>query len=86
MPGHLRSDCQTTAARVSQTTTAQTTTAQTTTAVRWAASGLGARPVSASVSQPVIAVLRPSPGPAETTLLELLRQESWSGAVRAAQT
>lgn len=79
-----------TAARVSQTTTA----------VRWAASGLGAalvpasavpgelahlaRPVSPAVSQPVIAVLRPTPGPAETTLLELLRQETWAGAVRAA--
>ncbi|MGW5731496.1 MULTISPECIES: LysR family transcriptional regulator [Streptomyces] len=74
----------TTAARVSQTATA----------VRWAAQGLGvtlvpasavpgdhehlARPVSPAVSQPVIAVLRQGAGPAETTLLELLRKETWS--------
>ncbi|MEV7405944.1 LysR family transcriptional regulator [Streptomyces sp. NPDC091267] len=75
-----------TAARVSRTATA----------VRWAADGLGVtlvpasavppshehlvRQVSPVVSQPVIAVLRPGAGPAETALLELLRQESWSGA------
>ncbi|SES47590.1 DNA-binding transcriptional regulator, LysR family [Streptomyces sp. yr375] len=74
----------TTAARVSQTATA----------VRWAAQGLGVtlvpasavphghehlvRPVAPAVSQPVIAVLRPGAGPAETALLELLRQEPWS--------
>lgn len=74
----------TTAARVSQTATA----------VRWAAHGLGAtlvpasavphghehlvRPVFPAVTQPVIAVLRPSAGPAERTLLDLLRQETWS--------
>ncbi|GHE00021.1 LysR family transcriptional regulator [Streptomyces alanosinicus] len=76
----------TTAARVSQTATA----------VRWAAHGLGVtlvpasavphghehlvRPVFPVVSQPVIAVLRPGAGPAETALLEFLRQESWSGS------
>ncbi|WP_406115852.1 LysR family transcriptional regulator [Streptomyces sp. NBC_01014] len=74
----------TTAARVSQTATA----------VRWAAHGLGAtlvpasavphghehlaRPVLPVVAQPVIAVVRQGAGPAETALLELLRQESWS--------
>jgi DNA-binding transcriptional LysR family regulator len=74
----------TTVARVSQTATA----------VRWAAQGLGVtlvpasavprgyehlvRPVSPLVSQPVIAVLRQSAGPAETALLDLLRQETWS--------
>jgi DNA-binding transcriptional LysR family regulator len=74
----------TTAARVSQTATA----------VRWAAHGLGvtlvpastvphghehlARPVFPVVSQPVIAVVRQSAGPAETALLELLRQDTWS--------
>jgi DNA-binding transcriptional LysR family regulator len=74
----------TTAARVSQTATA----------VRWAAHGLGVtlvpaaavpaghehlvRPVFPVVSQPVIAVLRHDPGPAEAALLELLRQETWS--------
>jgi DNA-binding transcriptional LysR family regulator len=74
----------TTAARASQTATA----------VRWAAQGLGVtlvpasvvpdghehlvRPVFPVVSQPVIAVVRQSPGPAETALLELLRQETWS--------
>ncbi|MET9452080.1 LysR family transcriptional regulator [Streptomyces cinerochromogenes] len=73
-----------TAARVSQAATA----------VRWAAHGLGVtlvpasavphghehlvRPVFPVVSQPVIAVLRPGAGPAETALLELLRQETWS--------
>ncbi|MEU6175033.1 LysR family transcriptional regulator [Streptantibioticus parmotrematis] len=72
-----------TAARVSQTATA----------VRWAAHGLGVtlvpasavphghehlvRPVSPAVSQPVIAVLRNDAGPAETTLLAFLRQETW---------
>jgi DNA-binding transcriptional LysR family regulator len=76
----------TTAARVSQTATA----------ARWAAHGLGitlipasavpegyehlSRPVSPAVLQPVVAVLRPVAGPAETALLELLRQESWTGA------
>jgi DNA-binding transcriptional LysR family regulator len=74
----------TTVARVSQTATA----------VRWAADGLGVtlvpasavppghehlvRPVLPVVSQPVIAVLRHGAGPAETALLELLRQETWS--------
>ncbi|WP_405063818.1 LysR family transcriptional regulator [Kribbella sp. NBC_01505] len=73
----------TTAARVSQTSTA----------VRWAAHGLGVtlvpasavpdghehlvRPVSPVVTQPVIAVLRQDAGPAETALLELLRAETW---------
>ncbi|MEU7484802.1 LysR family transcriptional regulator [Streptomyces sp. NPDC042319] len=72
-----------TAARVSQTATA----------VRWAAHGLGVtlvpasavphrdehlvRPVLPAVSQPVIAVVRSSAGPAETALLEFLRQETW---------
>jgi DNA-binding transcriptional LysR family regulator len=67
---------------------------QTATAVRWAAQGLGvvlvpasvvpqgyehlARPVFPVVSQPVIAVVRHSAGPAETALLELLRQETWN--------
>ncbi|MFD3561873.1 LysR family transcriptional regulator [Streptomyces sp. NPDC058686] len=76
----------TTAARVSQTATA----------VRWAAHGLGVtlvpasavphgyehlvRPVFPVVSQPVIAVVRPGAGPAETALLEFLRQETWSGS------
>ncbi|WP_405164103.1 LysR family transcriptional regulator [Nocardia sp. NBC_01499] len=76
-----------TAARVSQTATA----------ARWAAQGLGVtlvpasavphgyehlvRPVSPAVPQPVIAVLRQGAGPAETALLELLRQEIWSGSV-----
>ncbi|RDI49815.1 LysR family transcriptional regulator [Nocardia mexicana] len=80
-----------TAARVSQTATA----------VRWAAQGLGVtlvpasavphghehlvRPVLPAVSQPVIAVVRQDPGPAETALLELLRQESWSGTAPFAQ-
>jgi DNA-binding transcriptional LysR family regulator len=73
----------TTAARVSQTATA----------ARWAANGLGVtlvpasavphghehlvRPVSPAVSQPVIAVVRHGGGPAETALLELLRQATW---------
>ncbi|MFK4083995.1 LysR family transcriptional regulator [Kribbella sp. NPDC020789] len=73
----------TTAARVSQTATA----------VRWAAHGLGVtlvpasavpdghehlvRRVSPTVTQPVIAVLRQDAGPAETALLDLLRQETW---------
>ncbi|MHA6618411.1 LysR family transcriptional regulator [Pseudonocardia sp. DLS-67] len=76
----------TTAARVSQTATA----------VRWAADGLGValvpasavphgyehlvRPVFPAVSQPVIAVVRQHAGPAETALLELLRQETWYDA------
>ncbi|PXX68658.1 DNA-binding transcriptional LysR family regulator [Nocardia tenerifensis] len=75
----------TTAARVSQTATA----------ARWAAGGLGvtlvpsaavpqdyehlARPLSPVVTQPVVAVLRPAPGPVETALLDLLRQETWHG-------
>ncbi|MCX4672670.1 LysR family transcriptional regulator [Streptomyces sp. NBC_01381] len=74
----------TTAARVSQTATA----------VRWAAHGLGVtlvpasavphghehlvRPVFPVVSQPVIAVVRPGMGPAETALLEFLCKETWS--------
>jgi DNA-binding transcriptional LysR family regulator len=73
----------TTVARVSQTATA----------VRWAAHGLGvtlvpasavphgyehlARPVFPVVSQPVVAAVRQGAGPAETALLELLRQEIW---------
>ncbi|MFE0803344.1 LysR family transcriptional regulator [Streptomyces sp. NPDC058812] len=73
----------TTVARVSQTATA----------VRWAAHGLGVtlvpasavphghdhlvRPVFPLVSQPVVAALRHGAGPAETALLELLRQETW---------
>jgi len=76
-----------TAARVSQTATA----------ARWAAHGLGAtlvpasavpdgyehlaRPVFPAVSQPVVAVLRRDAGPAETALLGLLRQETWSESV-----
>ncbi|QYN36969.1 LysR family transcriptional regulator [Pseudonocardia sp. DSM 110487] len=75
-----------TAARVSQTATA----------VRWAADGLGValvpasavphgyehlvRPMFPAVSQPVIVVVRQHAGPAETALLELLRQESWYNA------
>jgi DNA-binding transcriptional LysR family regulator len=67
---------------------------QTATAVRWAAGGLGVtlvpasavpeghehlvRPVFPAVSQPVVAVVRQDPGPAETALLELLRRETWS--------
>ncbi len=67
---------------------------QTATAVRWAAAGLGVtlvpasavpeghahlvRPVFPAVTQPVVAVLRKGPGPAETALLELLRRETWS--------
>ncbi|MFD8257766.1 LysR family transcriptional regulator [Streptomyces griseoluteus] len=66
---------------------------QTATAVRWATQGLGAtlvpasavppghehlaRPVSPAVAQPVIAVVRNPAGPAETALLEFLRQEKW---------
>ncbi|MEW2314348.1 LysR family transcriptional regulator [Streptomyces bauhiniae] len=69
---------------------------QTATAVRWAAQGLGAtlvpasavpashehlaRPVSPAINHPVIAVLRNPAGPAETALLEFLRQENWSGS------
>ncbi|MGA5337846.1 LysR family transcriptional regulator [Streptomyces griseoincarnatus] len=74
-----------TAARVSQAATA----------VRWAAEGLGVtllpasavppghehvvRPVSPALHRPVIAVLRQDAGPAEKTLLDLLRKERWSG-------
>lgn len=81
-----------TAARVSQTATA----------VRWAAQGLGAtlvpaaavphghehlvRPVSPAVSLPVLAVLRPGAGPAETTLLELLRRETWADSTSASDS
>jgi DNA-binding transcriptional LysR family regulator len=73
----------TTVARVSQTATA----------VGWAAHGLGvtlvpasavphghehlARPVFPVVSQPIVAAVRPGAGPAETFLLELLRQQTW---------
>ena len=73
-----------TAARVSQAATA----------VRWAAHGLGptlvpasavppgyeqlVRPVFPAVSQPVIAVVRDGAGPAETSLLDLLREQTWS--------
>jgi DNA-binding transcriptional LysR family regulator len=69
---------------------------QTATAVQWAAHGLGvtlvpasavphghehlARPVFPAVSQPVVAAIRPGAGPAETALLELLRQETWFNA------
>ncbi|MDP4505786.1 LysR family transcriptional regulator [Nonomuraea turcica] len=69
---------------------------QTATAVRWAAHGLGvtlvpasavprgyehlARPVFPAVSQPVIAVVPSSAGPAATALLELLRQETWDSS------
>ncbi|MEU2445679.1 LysR family transcriptional regulator [Streptomyces althioticus] len=72
-----------TAARVSQATTA----------VRWAAEGLGVtllpasavppghehvvRPVHPALHRPVIAVLRQDAGPAERTLLDLLRNEEW---------
>jgi len=79
----LRDDDPPTAARVSQTATA----------VRWAADGLGValvpasavphgyerltRPLAPAVAQPVIAVVRPHAGPAETALLDLLRQETW---------
>lgn len=67
---------------------------QTATAVRWAAQGLGtalvpasvvprgdrhlARPLFPVVSQPVIAVVPASAGPAETALLELLRRQAWT--------
>ncbi|EHR61361.1 LysR family transcriptional regulator [Saccharomonospora cyanea] len=73
----------TTVARVSQTATA----------VRWAAHGLGitlvptsavppgfehlTRPVFPAVSMPTVAAVRPGAGPAETALLEFLRQEAW---------
>ncbi|QFU91188.1 LysR family transcriptional regulator [Amycolatopsis sp. YIM 10] len=79
----------TTAARVSQTATA----------VRWAAHGLGVtlvpasvvphgyehlvRPLLPAVSQPVVAVIRQRPGPAEAALLELLRQ-TWHGSAALA--
>lgn len=74
--------------------TTATRVSQTATAVRWAAQGLGVtlvpasavphghehlvRPVSPAVVRPVIAVVRPGPGPAQTALLELLRTETWS--------
>ncbi|MYX99167.1 LysR family transcriptional regulator [Streptomyces sp. SID486] len=80
-----------TAARVSQTATA----------VRWAAQGLGVtlvpasavpdghehlvRPMLPVVSRPVIAVLRHGAGPAETALLEYLRQETWAPGGTAGQ-
>ena len=70
---------------------------QTATAVRWAADGLGVtlvpasavpdghchvvRPVFPVVSQPVVAAVRPGAGPAETALLELLRQETWCESI-----
>ncbi|WP_433869649.1 LysR family transcriptional regulator [Saccharopolyspora sp. CA-218241] len=73
----------TTVARVSQTATA----------LRWAAHGLGvtlvpasavppgfehlARPVVPGISMPTVAAVRPGAGPAEMTLLEILRQETW---------
>ncbi|MFD4406188.1 LysR family transcriptional regulator [Nocardia sp. NPDC058499] len=73
---------------------------QTVTAVRWAAHGLGvtlvpasavphgyehlARPVFPIVSQPVVAVVRRGAGPAEASLLELLRRESWADSDRFA--
>ncbi|GGS28448.1 MULTISPECIES: LysR family transcriptional regulator [Streptomyces] len=66
---------------------------QTATAVRWAAHGLGVtlvptsavlpgfehltRPVSPAVTLPTVAAVRPDAGPAETALLEFLRQETW---------
>lgn len=74
---------------------------QTATAVRWAAQGLGVtlvpaaavphgyehlvRPVFPVVSQPVIAVVGPDAGPAESALLEFLREESWTGSASFAQ-
>ena len=39
------------------------------------------RPVLPMVTQPVIAVLRKEAGPAETALLELLREEAWSESI-----
>ncbi|AEN10047.1 MULTISPECIES: LysR family transcriptional regulator [unclassified Streptomyces] len=76
----------TTVARVSQTATA----------VRWASNGLGVtlvpasavppgfehltRPVLPAVSIPTVAAIRPDAGPAETALLEFLRQETWHSA------
>jgi DNA-binding transcriptional LysR family regulator len=66
--------------------------------VRWAAQGLGVtlvpasavppghehlvRPVFPAVTQPVIAVLPRPAGPAETALLGLLREQTWSGPAR----
>ncbi|MGA5314048.1 LysR family transcriptional regulator [Streptomyces pseudogriseolus] len=77
-----------TAARVSQAATA----------VRWAAEGLGVtllpasavppghehvvRPLAPALTRPVIAVLRRDAGPAERTLLELLRRENWPGSAQ----
>ncbi|GAB3444224.1 LysR family transcriptional regulator [Actinophytocola sediminis] len=69
---------------------------QTATAVRWAAEGLGValvpasavprgyehlvRPLFPGVVKPVVAVVRSGAGPAETFLLESLRQETWHRA------
>ncbi|MEU5201683.1 MULTISPECIES: LysR family transcriptional regulator [Streptomyces] len=77
-----------TAARVSQAATA----------VRWAAGGLGVtllpasavppghehivRPLAPALTRPVIAVVRRDAGPAERTLLELLRRENWPGSAQ----
>ncbi|GGP97719.1 MULTISPECIES: LysR family transcriptional regulator [Streptomyces] len=77
-----------TAARVSQAATA----------VRWAAEGLGVtllpasavppghehivRPLAPALTRPVIAVVRRDAGPAERTLLELLRRENWPGSAQ----
>ncbi|WP_369159523.1 LysR family transcriptional regulator [Streptomyces sp. R02] len=77
-----------TAARVSQAATA----------VRWAAEGLGVtllpasavppghehvvRPLAPALTRPVIAVLRRDAGPAERTLLELLRRENRPGSAQ----
>lgn len=74
---------------------------QTATAVRWATRGLGVtlipssavpqgqehltRPVFPAVSQPAVAAIRPGAGPAEMTLLELLRQETWHRTTSLAQ-
>ncbi|HEV6952603.1 MAG TPA: LysR family transcriptional regulator [Promicromonospora sp.] len=79
------------AAGLSPVTAARVT--QAATAVRWAAQGLGAalvpgsavprdhahlvRPLAPALHQPVVAVLRRDPGPAESALLDLLRQEDW---------
>ncbi|MGA5567298.1 LysR family transcriptional regulator [Streptomyces pseudogriseolus] len=77
-----------TAARVSQAATA----------VRWAAEGLSVtllpasavppghehivRPLAPALTRPVIAVVRRDAGPAERTLLELLRRENWPGSAQ----
>ena len=39
------------------------------------------RPVFPVVTRPVVAVLRNHAGPAETALLDLLRQEAWSESI-----